>query len=350
MIKSYKFDNKAVQLKLHEQILAFFDRIEFETGLFDDNFLDPDLLEIANSHFKILKQPCIDIYNTVRTWDQKNRSEFCLEIRESNNIENICEGNYIPRKITRASTGIYKLVRSIFLNLYKQVLDGNPFNRKYHTKLRTHFDNFSRLNADITLCPICGIGELKKHQDLTRDQYDHYLPQAIYPLSAINFKNLVPTCKECNSFDAKGEKDIIAVSTNNKLFFPYALNHKGITIDLKIGIDDKILENITWVITFQNPEHKNAQISSWKTIYAIDSRYQGFIQGRIEKWYRHFWEYMNKSSLSGLTESVKILTYDAFLELDEENYLNFIRRPALNSFLAGSLMAQAAIEATYYST
>jgi len=45
------------------------------------------------------------------------------------------------------------------------------------TTLRQHFDDLSRLNSEVTLSPICGIGELKKHTDISRDQYDHYLPK-----------------------------------------------------------------------------------------------------------------------------------------------------------------------------
>ncbi|MNG40628.1 hypothetical protein D3C84_1292940 [compost metagenome] len=70
----------------------------------------------------------------------------------------------------------------------------------------------------------------------------------------------------------------------------------------------------------------------------------------MEKWYRHFWDYMNSARLASLTEATKAHAYDVFLELDEESYLNFLRRPALNGFIAGSLLAQAEIQAKYYSS
>lgn len=58
---------------------------------------------------------------------------------------------------------------------------------------------------------------------------------------------------------------------------------------------------------------------------------------------------MNNAKLASLGEANKAQAYDVFLELNEENYLNFIRRPALNGFLSGSLLAQAEIQAKYYS-
>lgn len=349
MIRSYKYENVAIQLRLHEMILSFFNRIENETGVFDDSFFDADLLYIANRHQKILKTPCIDIFNTIRLWTQQDRSDFCLQIRDSNNIESICAGNLLPKRLSRTITGILKVLRELFLNLYKQVLDGDAFNDRFATNLRSHFDSFSKLNSDLTLCPICGIGELKKHQDITRDQYDHYLPQSKYPLSSVNFKNLVPTCKECNSFDVKGEKDILSMSSNKKLFFPYDTTHKGITVSFQVIADNINIEHIVWGINYTNPDNKLDEVISWKNIYDIDNRYQGFVKARIEKWYRHFWNYMNSASLAFLDEAVRAQAYDVFLELDEESYLNFIRRPALNGFLSGSLLAQAEIQAKHYS-
>lgn len=350
MIRSYKYENSSVQLRLHELILSFFDRIENETGAFDDSFFSADLLYLANRHPQILRAPCISIYNTIRTWRPQDRSDFCLQIRNSNNIENICAGTIVPKRLSRTITGVLKILRDLFLNLYKQVLDGDAFNTRFNTSLRSHFDSFSKLNLDITLCPICGIGELKKHQDVTRDQYDHYLPQSIYPLSSVNFKNLVPTCKECNSLDVKAEKDIIALASNKKLFFPYDTTHKGITVSFQVIADHIKIDDITWRITYSNPDNKDQEVISWKTIYDIDNRYQGFVKARIEKWYRHFWGYMNSVRLASLTEATKAHAYDVFLELDEESYLNFLRRPALNGFISGSLLAQAEIQAKHYSS
>lgn len=349
MIRSYKYLDTAVQLRLHEFIIAFFNRIEFETADFDDSFFGVDFLEIANRHPQILKKRCTDIYDITKGWNQADRTNLCSQIRESNNIENICSGNYIPPKIDRHATGILKLLRDLFIDLYNQVLDGNGFNEKYTTTLRTHFVDFCKLNSDITLCPVCGIGELKKHTDQTRDQYDHYLPKAIYPLSSINFKNLVPICKECNSFDVKGETDTVGVSTNNRLFFLYDATHKGITVTFVISVDDINPENIQWQILFANPDNKNDEIESWKTIYKIDTRYKGFVNARIEKWYRHYWEFINDSDLAHLSVADRKLTCFKSYEKDETLQLNFIRKPALTGFLNGSTLSQAAIEAKHYS-
>lgn len=349
MIRSYKYLETAPQLKLQEFILAYFGRIESESSDFDDSFFGDEFLLLVNRHPDILKQPCIDIYTIMRGWSQEQRIQLCEQIRKSNDIEGICQGMYIPPKVNTSDGEIWELLDTMFKKLYDQVLDGKAFKEVYSTSLKEHFDNFSKLNADITLCPICGISELKKHTDTTRDQYDHYLPKSLYPFSSVNFKNLVPVCKECNSFDVKADKDTIGIAANGKLFFPYDATHQGISITFHITNEESKLEDIQLEIEFSNPDNKNDEVESWKKIYNIESRYQGYVRGRIEKWYRHYWGYINKPILSDIPESSRVMCYWASLEEDEAQHLNFIRRPALTALLSSPFLSKAAVEARQYS-
>lgn len=347
MIKTYKY-HLSCHSMLHQHVLQFFDRIEFETGPFDLSFFDPDFRPIVNRHRKVLKQKFKDIYDVLSRLPQGARSNICNQIRDSNDIERICQGTVTPVKIDDSANGIRKVIRNFFLDLYNQVLDGDPFKDAYHTTLREHFDGFSEINRETTLCPICGIGELKKKEDSTRDQYDHFLPKALYPFSSVNFENLVPSCKECNSFDAKGEADTIAISTG-KMFFPFDTLHKGISVEFHISKDNFEPEKVDWRIDFTNPDGKNDEIESWKAIYKIEKRYSGHVKARIDKWYRFYWEYIHDSELQHLSEADKKLCCLKALEKDESLELNFIRKPALDGFIDESVMAKAEIEARYYS-
>lgn len=349
MIRSYKYLETAVQLRLNESVLDFFNRIEFERGPFRESFFNYTLSYLASRHPKILKSRFETIYNQIRGWSLSNRTEFFNLIRESNAIENICNGGYSPKTLDINTTGVYGELRSLFIDLYEQVLDGDGFKDLFSTTLRTHFNDFCKLNSDITLCPVCGIGELKKHTDDIRDQYDHYLPKSLYPISAVNFKNLVPVCRECNSLEIKGSTDVVKVATKQKLFYLYDTHHMGISVSFRILVDDMDPNKIQWQVDFTNPQGKVDEIESWNTIYKIRSRYVGFINARLEGWYRHYWEYMNASAVSGFPDDVKRLCYETFLQKDQEGFLNFIRKPALDGFLVGSTLAQAAIEAKHYS-
>jgi len=334
---------------LHQHVLQFFDRIEFETGVFNNSFFDLDFLDIVKRHPTVLRKRCKEIYDIIKTWEQQDRTDLCKLIRDSNDIPNICEGNFAPPVIDNKATGLNKLLRKFFIDLYVQVIDGEGFSDKYNTSLREHFDCFSIKNKEITLCPICGIGELKKKEDSIRDQYDHFLPKALYPFSSVNFENLVPSCRECNSFDAKGEKDTIAVSTG-KLFFPFDSNHKGISVEFHISNDHIKPEKVDWRIVFTNSEGKSDEIDSWRAIYKIDNRYSGHVKGRIDKWYRFYWEYIHDSDLQHLSLADRKLCCLKALEKDESLELTFIRKPALDGFISESVMAKAEIEAKYYST
>jgi len=348
MIRSYKY-LPSIHSRLNELVIEFFDRIQFETGPFQEQFFGYSLGYLANRHPQILKQRCIAIYSELKTWSFRERAKLFYLIRESNQIEKICCGSYEPRKLDRHATGIYKELRDLFIDLYNQVLDGDAFRELFSTNLREHFSEFRKLNSDVTICPLCGIGELKMDADKIRDQYDHYFPKSTYPLSSVNFKNLVPICRECNSTDIKGDTDIIAVSSNDKLFFLFDTNHKGIQIEFQISADHVDIENIHWEIVFTNPDNKIDEIESWRTIYHIEIRYIGYIKGRIEKWFRHYWEFVNDQDMVHLSEADRNLACFKFLDKDESLGLSFIRKPALICFLRDSVLAQATIEARLYS-
>lgn len=346
MIKSYKY-LISCHIMLHQHVMEFFDRIEFEIGPFHNSFFGPDFIDIVNRHPQIVKKPLKDIYNVLRRLNQTRRSALIQQIRDSNRIKEICEGTIQPVQLDRNVTGVKKVFRDFFIVLYKQVIDGNGFKDKYHTTLRTHFNEFRQKNQETTICPTCGIGELKMKEDKTRDQYDHYLPITLYPFSSVNFENLVLSCKECNSPDVKGDKDTVAVSAG-RFFYPFDSSHCKLIFEYSINTDDIDCREIDWIINITSSDGKVDEIQSWRDIYDIDDRYKGFVAGRIEKWYRWYWEYMNDSDLSHLSESDRKLTCLKALKKDEELELSFIRKPALDGFLRDSVLARAQIEASHY--
>lgn len=55
MIRKYKYLDNAVQLRLHESVIDFFNRIEFERGPFKEEFFDYTLSYLASRHPKIVR-------------------------------------------------------------------------------------------------------------------------------------------------------------------------------------------------------------------------------------------------------------------------------------------------------
>lgn len=347
MIKTFTFLISKHQV-LHTYVLEFFRRIEFETGPFDDTFFDPEFLPLVNRHPNIIRGRLEKIYNFLKRLPQSTRSTICNQIIDSNDIEAICQGIQTPTKLTRHSIGIKLKIRQFFVDLYDQVLNGNAFEDIFNTNLLEHFRAFRSLNNNLTICPICGISPLKSKFDEIKDQYDHYLPKSLYPFSSVNFENLVPGCTDCNSPQVKSSKDIVRYSTGLN-FFPFDQIHTGIEVVFTITSDDTNIDNIEWGINYSNPDGNIDKIQSWRDIYRIDGRYIGLVKGKIELWFKHFWEFKHDSRFDGWTDSQIETAYYIFLEKDDELFLDFIRMPALQSFLDGSVMAQAELEARLYA-
>jgi hypothetical protein len=284
----------------------------------------------------------------MKAWPAAEKASFCEAIRQSNDIEGICKGVVTPLKTDQIPADIRSLIKKLFVDLYEQVLDGKAFTAKYKG-LKDHFDRFRKLNSDITVCPICGISELKTQFDKNRDPYDHYLPKADYPLSSVNFENLVPICDGCNSPGCKGTTDPIASSTG-KLFYPYDENQKRIEIKFQILSDNIEVDNIEWGVDFVSPDGKQDEIQSWRTIYKIDDRHKAFVKGRIAKWYKVYWDHIHQGRSGTTTEQQKHDDYMRFLQGDEDSFLDYLRRPALEAYLTGSVLSQAEIEARLYSS
>lgn len=346
MLRSYKFV-ETNHSKLNEFVLAFFRRIENETGEFDDIFFGLEFIDVVNSHKGILKNRFIKIYNKFKKWTQAERTAFCNKLTESNNIEEICQGKLKPLSCEEFPPSIKIDLKELFIDLYEKILKKSPHFCSRCGTLLEHFRIFKSQNRNI-LCPACGLKEVKTQYDTTRNQYDHYLPKSIYPLSSVNFKNLVPLCTECNSLGVKGEKDVLK-ETNGKLFYPYDESHSGIDIKIDIKEDAQKIDNIKWELNFSTLSGQKDEIESWKYIFNIESRYEGYIKGRIDTWYGAYWDSMNDSRFDKVEPDIRKEMYFAQLEHDEANQIDYIRNRALKAFINDALSLRAELEAKIYS-
>jgi hypothetical protein len=288
--------------KLHQFVIAFFNRIEFETGDYFTTFYEADFYtHLVSRHKSILEKAFKNIYAKTKTWRQSKRTNFCNGIRNSNDIKAICEGTIKPWKEDNIPAEIREVTKKLFIKLYNDVLKGDFFKPVYGDR-KSHFVAFKKhANNDYVYCPCCGIEEMRTYVDKITDQYDHYLPKDEYPFSSVNFENLVPTCTTCNSIEVKSSKDIL--SYTGKVFFPYDSAHRGIYIEHKIAKNNVDISEIEWTTSYTNKNGKNDEISAWKEIYNIVDRHKTHVKGRIEKWYGNYDEYMkDKDSISEIPD------------------------------------------------
>ena len=102
---------------------------------------------------------------------------------------------------------------------YKFMIDKyNNFTTK--KKEYNAYDLAKKLNVNV--CPYCNINSTytvikKDDTKITRPEFDHFYDKATYPILALSFYNLIPSCHTCNS-TLKGSEEF----SMNKYLNPYS--------------------------------------------------------------------------------------------------------------------------------
>ncbi len=323
MIKIYSFI-ETPHSKLNEFVMAFFERIEFETSEFSIEFFEKEFYDNLVVHHKgILLNRFKAIYNIVKGWEQAPRSAFCQAISTSNEIKEICEGKVIPWKDIDIPEEVRVITKELFIKLYEDTLKESKYFKEYYGDLLSHYHTLKKSgNNDFEYCPACGITEMKTFEDSDRDQYDHYLPKDKYPFSSINFKNLVPICSTCNSFTNKSDKDIL--SYEGVVFYPFDEKQSEIDIAVNIThIDFDNLSDSTLDLNYTCTNGKLKEIEAWKNIYNIVKRHNDHIRGSLKRWYTRFWESVNDKTLTSISNDEKIRTKVCLQQLEKRKYLEY---------------------------
>ena len=319
MINTYSFYESDVN-KLNDFVLKFFEKIESEKGDFSSDFFEREFYEnLVKRHRGILKNEFKEIYYAVKDWEQKDKTALFKIIRDSNEIKRICSGDIKPAKESDIPELIREKLITFFKSLYDKVLFKEIFEENYGNR-KQHYHAFKRYGRNnYTLCPACGLRELHNDEEFITEQYDHYLPKDIYPLSAVNFRNLVPVCSDCNSFLVKSNNDILR--HKGKVYYPFDDNHQSIQIKVDIEKDDaNDLKNIEWKIDYSCEKGKEDELYSWKQIYDIESRYSLHITGNIDSWNSNLWEFMNNTeSIDDIPEESK--RFNSYLRSKKDRIL-----------------------------
>ena len=130
--------------------------------------------------------------------------------------------------------------------------------------------NYDKYNAydlaeklDIPTCPYCNRTYTKtvitkNRENIIRPEFDHWFPKSEYPLLALSFYNLIPSCHICNS-NVKGKTEFklethfhpYNPSSNLKATFSY--NHKSYDdYKIKINTKDDFSHNLVEAFQLEN--------------------------------------------------------------------------------------------------
>jgi hypothetical protein len=151
----------------------------------------------------------------------------------------IDDDNALLKKIiTGNPVTLIAIVRWIKIN-YPQFLDSKDpdsiiLNNIFVKHGYDAIDKFKFVkDLKLETCPYCNrnyILVIKKNREV-KNEIDHFYPKTLYPLLAVSFYNLIPSCEPCNGFSAKGQLDSYAL----KLINPYLLKSDDFKFGFKIN-------------------------------------------------------------------------------------------------------------------
>lgn len=186
--------------------------------------------------------------------------------------------NELPESIQSEADRLFKF-------LFKDTL-------KLDNKLREHYKNIYEIikKEHKSVCPFCGLENLIS-PILGMPDYDHLLYKDNYPFAAVNMRNLVPMCPECNR-RFKRTTDLLfdGSGVRRKFFFPYK-EVTSVQMDLsKSPIPDDSDNGSDWIVEFQ-PDCE--EVKTWIAVFRIQDRYKeevfekGFFNDWIEAFKKH---------------------------------------------------------------
>lgn len=128
------------------------------------------------------------------------------------------------------------------------------------------WDFIQRIRLDS--CPYCNrayIYSLSKQGEI-KPQIDHFYPSSLYPLLAVSFYNLIPSCQTCNGFGAKEEKDPITEDLIN----PYLLVHEDFKFTyeiLNINVINPLTDAKSVKVKFINKKNGHLKVFKLDQLY-----------------------------------------------------------------------------------
>lgn len=315
--------------------------LDFHPDLFDDA---PDLKEVM-SEFGFSSQAPVrgnSFYREVKSIYESFASLLPAQIDQlkqwycaNNEIERICANDpaISPARypdIKGLNEALAEKLGSFYKRLYGNDLLGLAALRAKVGDVDGHYNEAFLSKNRTGKCPFCGISDIKGQDHSRREAYDHYLPKALYPFNSINFRNLAPTCHDCNSTYKLSRDPVSAAGKRRKAFYPYAAANHDIKVTVALRHSD--IEKLTSAdITLRfGPAALAEEIDTWISVYSIEERYKAKLCGSndVKAWLNQLEEFRNY----GLNATDSL----ALLGRQTEKYpyadCNFLKKAFLEGF------------------
>lgn len=244
-------------------------------------YFHEDFIDILEDSPK-LKSKFEAFFNSFKKLSEEDKNSFINRLNESQTCQNVFSDISIDVNHWKTES-LNELVGD---ESFKQLADFLFTCVKYDRwQIKDHYQQIYD-SLDHKICPFCGIHPM--HQTF-REDYDHLAAKSLYPLLAINPRNLAPMCHDCNCKN-KGPTDVLYTEEGNRRVFVYPYGHH---VSVSLDFDGSVIpqtdlqnENGTWSITFNpNNDHTN----NWNEIFNIKSRYlDDFLIPNYDQWLTDF--------------------------------------------------------------
>jgi hypothetical protein len=225
----------------------------------------------------------------------ETRRALAEQVKATNRIQDLCDGvTAVPADVVDRDSELAKSIDELMEELYHS-LDLAVFRRGGLINQPTHQMYAEFITRNRYVCPFCGLYRFKNRLGPRREDFDHYLHKAKYPLAAANTKNLVPTCGTCNQ-DHKKAKDILA---DGVAFYPYG-DIPSIKVDvhcLAYPAPDNFSDKGSWNVHFEvvGADARAAlKLTAWDRVYGIRNRLANEIQEFFEEWMKELRDYASR--------------------------------------------------------
>lgn len=290
MIYGYHKLERHALYAIHKELGHFFETIavtdQFSDALFQEWFL-PVLHKCQR-----LKDILQLIFVQLKKSGSPSAHDFIKIFKNNNQIEMLCRN---PKSMLLEWKTNDKDLNKHLLELAEYLYDELPERQSLLDAIdgggyRNYYKEFREQNTG-TVCPFCGIDNLpdyfqdERDSKLPRASYDHYLCRTRFPLSAINFDNLIPTCKHCNE-NAKGAKPMILSEGGKRRKAIYPFNSPFqfnfiLSQTEAAGIDEKA----KWAVDIvAKRAADNEAVRTWLSVYNIKDRWEARVEGRAKHW------------------------------------------------------------------
>ena len=165
--------------------------------------------------------------------------------------------NNLSTSYNHLNSSALKRNRTKYNKLNKEISRMFNYENSFSLK-KTSYSTYNLANKlDISTCTYCNRIYTKtviNPNKITRPEFDHWFPKSKYPLLALSFFNLIPSCHICNS-NVKGDTDF-TLATHNHPYLDKSIN-------LQFSYDyDKNLNNHKFKINYKGDTNNKARTTS----------------------------------------------------------------------------------------